>query len=127
MGVGNHTQHCAMQHVQPAVLGGVVFTGIHAMQGVPLTPMLAATNVGFLYAYGVMVCPMEEISGRRSSLHNFLSGAILGYAGVAGGRVGIPFNLEVPMMMNRIPLPIGGAIVYGAIGWAFAAFQGKPM
>ena len=122
-----YTQQCAVQHVKPAIIGGSVFTAIHAIQGASLTPQLAATNIGGLYVYGVLVCPMEELSGRQSAVHNFLSGAILGYAGVAGGRVGIPFNLEAPMLINRVPLPIGGALVYGAIGWAFAAFQGKPI
>ena len=124
---GYYTQQCAIRHVQPAVIAGSVFTAIHAVQGAPLTPQLAVTNIGFIYAYGALTCPMEEVHMRQSAWHNFLSGAILGYAGVAGHRVGIPFQLETAFLTNRIPLPVGGALVYGGIGMAIALFQGKPM
>ena len=104
----------------------VFFTAV-AVTSAPISPQLFATNVGAIYAYGALICPMEEITRRRSSMHNFLSGAILGYAGVASQRIGIPFNLELAFHVNRIPLPIGGALVYGGIGMAIALFQGKPL
>ena len=124
---GAHTTNCAVQHIMPACIGGGIFSAIHAAQGAPISPQLFATNVGAIYAYGALICPMEEITRRRSSMHNFLSGAILGYAGVASQRIGIPFNLELAFHVNRIPLPIGGALVYGGIGMAIALFQGKPL
>ena len=96
-------------------------------QGAHLTPQLAATNIGFLYAYGALHCPLEEATGRQSLLHSFAVGSLLGYAGVASRSVGIPFNLEYTFYANRIPVAVGGALVYGGIGAAFAAFQGKPL
>ena len=122
-----YTQQCAVRHVTPAIMGGALFTAIHGMQGAPLTPQLAATNIGFLYAFGVLHCPMEEFSGRQSLMHSFASGAVLGYLGVANRLVGLPFNLEYTFYMNRVPLAAGGALVYGAIGATIAAFQGKPL
>ena len=125
--VGYHTQKCAIGHIMPSVLFGGAFTALNAVQGAPITPQGAAMNIGFLYLYGALVCPMEELSRRQTAWHNLASGGILGYAGVAGGRVGIPFGLEYTFMMNRVPLPVGGAVVYGAMGFAMAAVMGKPL
>ena len=104
-----------------------MWQGIHVFQGAHLTPQLAATNIGFLYAYGALHCPLEEISGRQSLMHSFAVGGVLGYVAVASRSVGIPFNLEHIFLSNRIPIAVGGALVYGGIGAAMAAFQGKPL
>ena len=101
--------------------------GISVFQGAPLTPQLAATNIGFLYAYGALHCPLEELTGRQSLMHSFAVGGLLGYLGVASGSVGIPFNLEYTFRSNRIPVALGGALVYGGIGAAVAALQGKSL
>jgi hypothetical protein len=122
-----HTVRCASDHVPTAIVGGAVFSALHVAQGARPTPQLAASNIGFLYAYGALICPMEDIQGRRSSVHNFLSGSILGYIGIVRGHIGVPFNLEAPMLVNRVPLPVGGALVYGSLAYLIASFQGKSL
>jgi hypothetical protein len=108
---------------------GSVFTAISVAQGARLTPHLAGMNIGGLYVYNILQCPMEGIHGRESSLHNAASGAILGYIGVASRQLGIPF-LD-PYFFMRYPQlsqPLAGAAVYGAITFAFAAaLGGKPI
>ena len=122
-----HTLQCATAHVPTACIGGAIFTGLNVMQGARLTPRLAVANVGFLYAFGALICPMEELHQRRSLAHNFISGATLGYLAVAGGHIGIPFGFETAFIVQRIPLPLGGALVYGGIAAAIAGFQGKSL
>ena len=44
--------------------------------------------------YNAMQCPMETLNGRRSSTHNMIAGGVLGYLGVASGKLGVPFMLQ---------------------------------
>ena len=113
---GASTVGCLASNIQPAVLMGGAFTALHIYQGAPPTPQLAATNIGFLYAYGALQCPMEALTGRQSWTHNALSGGILGYLAYERGLTGIPFNLEYTFLARRIPLPAGAALVYGVDG-----------
>uniref|UniRef100_A0A7S2NP70 Uncharacterized protein n=1 Tax=Haptolina brevifila TaxID=156173 RepID=A0A7S2NP70_9EUKA len=108
------------------MMGGV-FTVLRAAQGAPLTPQLATVNIGFLYAYGALQCPMEALTMRRSWTHNLLAGGILGHMAFERGLAGIPFNLETTFLANRIPPSMGAAVVYGAMGAALAIFAGKPL
>ncbi len=73
-----------------------------------------------------MQCPMEAIHGRRSALHNGISGAILGYVGVSTHRIGIPF--VDPFSLMRYPFispAMAGAAVYGSFGLGLAMLGGK--
>jgi hypothetical protein len=106
---------------------GGVFTVLNVVQGAPLTPQLAAVNVGFLYAYSALLCPMEALTGRRSWAHNLIAGGTLGYVAFERGIAGIPFNLESTFLMRRVPLSLGAAMVYGGMGATLAIFQGKPL
>ena len=124
---GASTVGCLASNIQPAVLMGGAFTALHIYQGAPPTPQLAATNIGFLYAYGALQCPMEALTGRQSWTHNALSGGILGYLAYERGLTGIPFNLEYTFLARRIPLPAGAALVYGSMGAALAMIAGKRL
>lgn len=121
---------CAERSVKPAVGNGVILTLLMAMQNpgaMSNLPMAFALNCGAVYGYFVVQCPMEAIHGRQSLLHNVAAGGTLGYLGVASGRVGIPFNLEPTFYINRIPLPVGGALVYGGLAAVFGAIGGKAL
>jgi len=107
---------------------GTLFTGMDAMQGARFTPTRFAGNVGFSFAYGALVCPMQAMNGgRESAVHNFLSGATVGAIIVSVGG-GIPF--VSPDFFWRYPnvRPVMmGAGVYGSLGGAMAVFSGKPI
>ena len=75
-----------------------------------------------------MICSLETVSGRRSSIHNGIAGATLGYIGVQKGKIGIPgvdsyFFYRYP----RISPPMMGAVVYGSTCWILAAMFGKDV
>ena len=118
---------CLIGNIIPAATMGGVFTVLNVVQGAPLTPQLAAVNVGFLYAYSALQCPMEALTGRRSWAHNLIAGGTLGYVAFERGIAGIPFNLESTFLMRRVPLSLGAAMVYGGMGATLAIFQGKPL
>mmetsp|Transcript_98 Transcript_98/g.220 ORF Transcript_98/g.220 Transcript_98/m.220 type:complete len:135 (+) Transcript_98:24-428(+) len=125
---GAGTVGCLLGNIQPAVFMGGAFTAFNVFyQGAPLTPQLAVTNVGFLYAYGALQCPMEALTGRKSWTHNALAGGVLGYAAYQHGVIGIPFNLGHACHARRIPLPAGAALVYGSMGAVLAMVAGKPL
>ena len=116
-----------MGNVMPAAIMGSVFSVVHVVQGAPLNPQMLAANIGFLYAYGALQCPMEALTNRRSWTHNLLAGGTLGYVAVERGLAGIPFNLDHVFYARRIPLPVGGALVYGGMAAALAMFSGKRL
>lgn len=82
---------------------------------------------GFLFTYSGLQCPMEQLHRRKSLLHNFAAGSILGYIGVSGGFVGIPFmqNVTLPKVLRSRQAFLGAGI-YGTLAMAFGAFSGKP-
>ena len=108
------------------VMGGA-FTALHVYQGARPTPQLAAVNIGFLYAYGALQCPMEALTGRHSWTHNAVAGGILGYVAYERGVLGIPFNLEHNFRARQVPLAAGAALVYGSMGAVMAMIAGKPL
>ena len=124
---GAGTVGCLFGNIMPATVMGGAFTALHVFQGAQPTPQLAATNIGFLYVYGALQCPMEALTGRQSWMHNALAGGILGYAAYEHGAIGIPFNLENTFRARRVPLAAGAALVYGAMGAGLAMFAGKPL
>ena len=90
--------------------------------------------MGGLYLYNILQCPMEAVHGRQSAWHNVASAGMLGYIGVATGRLGIPFvggSSSASSFFYKYPFvspPMVGAGVYGAIGFVFAAvLGGKPL
>ena len=54
-----------------------------------VTPLRVAGNMGFLYAYGALQCPLEYIHGRRSLAHNGLAAGIIGGYAVSRGWIGM--------------------------------------
>jgi hypothetical protein len=119
---------CLTRPVVTSLTLGGLFTGLSVAQGARFTPRLAALNIGGLYVYNILTCPMEAIHGRSSAWHNACSGAILGYVGVSRGMLGIPF--VDPYFFYRHPQlspPLTGAAVYGALSLALVAvLGGKP-
>jgi len=110
----------------PSVMFGSLFTAIGMAQGVPFSPPMAALNIGGIYAYNVLQCPMVAIHGRESAWHNTASGAILGYVGVQSRVLGIPFVDESFFWRNpQVPRPMVGALIYGGITTAFAMLSDK--
>jgi hypothetical protein len=124
-----YQKNCMTRPIGSSLIMGSVFTAISVAQGQPLTPRLAGMNIGGLYLYNILQCPMEGIHGRESSLHNAASGAILGYIGVASRQLGIPFLDPYTLMRYpQISPPLAGAAVYGAMTFVFAAaLGGKPI
>lgn len=111
----------------PAAVWGGVWTALDVAQGRRLSPTLAATHIGGIYLYFAIQCPMEAIHGRPSAWHNVLAGATLGYIGVSAGRLGVPFVDATFFYRNpQLSPPLVGAVVYGAIGGAFAILGNKP-
>jgi hypothetical protein len=124
-----HTVGCASRGITPAVGNGVILTILQGMQGTTMPaqlPVSFAINTAFVYSYVVLQCPMEAIHGRQSLLHNALSGATLGYLGVSARQLGL-FNLEATFLVNRVPLPLGGALVYGSLAAVLGAIGGKRL
>ena len=124
-----HTIGCAQGAVTPALSNGVLLTLLQSMGGPPPPAQMAMVfgmNCAFVYSYFVVQCPMEALHGKQSLLHNGIAGSAMGYLGVQSGKLGM-FNLEYTFMMNRIPLPIGGAMVYGALAAALGALGGKRL
>lgn len=116
-----------MDPVVPSIVFGGAFTAISVVQGFPFTPHLAMLNVGGIYVYQALQCPMVAIHRRESALHNTLSGAILGYVGVQSFGLGVPFVDPNFFYRNpRVSPAMAGAAVYGGIGTAFAILGGKP-
>mmetsp|Transcript_29826 Transcript_29826/g.70890 ORF Transcript_29826/g.70890 Transcript_29826/m.70890 type:complete len:134 (-) Transcript_29826:117-518(-) len=124
---GMGTVSCLFGNIPSAVVMGGAFTALHVYQGARPTPQLAAVNIGFLYAYGALQCPMEALTGRHSWTHNAVAGGILGYVAYERGVLGIPFNLEHNFRARQVPLAAGAALVYGSMGAVMAMIAGKPL
>ena len=125
----NQMEACLIRPIFPAGFYGGIFTGIDILQGLPKehAPKIFARNFGFIYAYNVLQCPMEAIHGRKSLIHNFMAGGILGYIAVVKNIAGIPFvDSSFFIRYPQMTPPIMGALVYGAMGGAFGALSGKP-
>lgn len=124
-----YQKDCLSRPVVTSITLGSIFTAVSVMQGARLTPRLAALNIGGLYCYNVLQCPMEAVHGRRSALHNAAAGAVLGYVGVSAGMLGIPF-VEHSFFYRypQLSPAVTGAAVYGGISLLLAtALGGKPI
>ena len=123
-----YQRNCWMEPIIPSMVFGGVFSGLDAMRGLPLTVYGVGTYMGGIYVYSALQCPMEAMSdGRKSWMHNVLSGGTLGYIGVSSGRLGIPFI--DPRFLYRHPQvspPMLAFAVYGGMGGFLAALGGKP-
>lgn len=127
--MADYTTRCAVGATTPAVANGAMLT---LMQGVAsggftamnALPMQLAMNSTFVWTYLVLQCPLEAIQGRQSLWHNVFAGGTLGYLGAATNRVGL-FGMEYTFLANRIPLAVGGALVYGTMGGVLGALGGK--
>ena len=126
----NQMEACLIRPIFPAGLYGGIFTGIDILRGLPKehAPKIFARNFGVIYAYNVLQCPMEAIHGRKSLIHNFMAGGILGYVGVKKQMIGIPFvDALLFIRYPQLSPPIVGALVYGAFGLALGAMGGKEL
>jgi hypothetical protein len=126
--IENMNSQCLTAPIVPSCVLGGAFSAIDVLtQGARFTPNLLMTNVGGLYCYWAIQCPMEAIHGRQSAFHNVLAGATIGYLGVANGRLGVPFVDYTFFYRNpNISPPLAGALVYGLLGGGFAMIGGKP-
>ncbi len=108
---------------------GTVFSAFDTMRGAGrFTPQGAASYAAFLYTYNAIQCPMEDIHGRRSAIHNFLASGMLGFFGVQRGVLGIPFiDSSVFYRYPSLRPPTVGFVVYGGIGGLFGVLGGKPI
>ncbi|GKZ00177.1 hypothetical protein MPSEU_000970900 [Mayamaea pseudoterrestris] len=120
--------HCMQRAVGPSIIFGGAFTAIDVvLQGAKLTPTLAATNIGGIFVYNVIQCPMEAISGRQSAWHNVFAAATLGGAGVHTGKLGIPFvDATFFYRYPSVSPMMAGAAVYGLLGGVLATLGNKP-
>lgn len=123
------TVDCLAQPVVPSLVIGGAFTAFDMLtRGARFSPNLAMTNIGGLYLFWSLQCPMEAIHGRQSAWHNILSGATIGYLGVSSGRLGVPFVDYTFFYRNpRISPPLAGAAVYGGIAGCLAMLGNKPL
>jgi hypothetical protein len=124
-----YQKHCATQPIIPSLTMGAALTALDLFQGASLSPQRVGVNVGGLYLYHILQCPMEAISGGPSALHNMASGGIIGYLGVSAGILGVPFMDGYFFMRNpSIPPAVAGAVVYGGIAGIIATvLGGKPL
>jgi hypothetical protein len=86
---------------------------------------ITGTYMAGLYIYNIVQCPMEAFHGRQSLLHNFAAAGMLGYVGVAQGRMGIPFINPYTLIGSPLKPEIVAFGVYGGMAAAFAALGGK--
>lgn len=108
------------------MMGGVFSALDVVTTGAKITPQGVASYAAFIYTYNAIQCPMEEIHGRRSALHNVIAGGLMGYLGVSSGRIGIPFIDSSFFYRNPSIRPELVAFgVYGGMGGAFAMLGGK--
>mmetsp|Transcript_31137 Transcript_31137/g.29982 ORF Transcript_31137/g.29982 Transcript_31137/m.29982 type:complete len:130 (-) Transcript_31137:313-702(-) len=124
----NYQKHCLTEPVLPSIMFGGVFSALDTMRGIPFTPQGVVVYVGGIYVYSALQCPMEAMSGgRKSWMHNVLSGGTLGYLGVQSGRMGIPFvGSRFLYRYPQLSPPMVAFAVYGGMGGLFAAIGGKP-
>jgi hypothetical protein len=123
-----YQRHCLTEPAASACIFGRAFAAMSVIQGAALTPRLLGTNIGFLYAYSAVQCPMEAVSGRRSAVHNMLAAGGMGAVGVSTGQLGIP--LLDHSFFYRYPQikPVqAGFCVYGLVGLAFGVLSGKTL
>ena len=92
-----------------------------------MSPQGFAINIGALYTYHVLQCPMEALHGRRSVLHNGLAAGTLGAVGVQAGILGVPFVPPAVLYSPRYnPVAIAFG-VYGGLAMAIGSLTGKGM
>lgn len=126
--ISSYQKDCFTKPIPSAVVMGGVFSAFDVAMGQRITPKSVGSYMAFIYTYNAMQCPMEEIHGRRSALHNAISGGIIGCIGVTTHRIGIPFI--DPHTLHRYPfVPPGMAAfcVYGGLGLGLAMLGGKPL
>jgi hypothetical protein len=122
-----YQQDCLTRPIGQSLTMGSIFTALSVFQGQRLTPRLAGINIGGLYLYYILQCPMQAIHGRESALHNGAAGGILGYIGVNSGQLGIPFvSYNFFMRYPQLSPALTGAAVYGGMALAISA-GGKPI
>eukprot|EP00929_Paragymnodinium_shiwhaense_P006974 TRINITY_DN110927_c0_g1_i1.p1 TRINITY_DN110927_c0_g1~~TRINITY_DN110927_c0_g1_i1.p1 ORF type:complete len:134 (-),score=17.99 TRINITY_DN110927_c0_g1_i1:48-449(-) len=122
-----YQQSCLTSPVMPSLMWGTGFSLLGAMQGMPITPLGLATNCGLIYVYNAIQCPMEALHGKRSLLHNVAAGGLIGYYGVQGGRIGIPFlDSRFFYRYPKVTPPMAAFAVYGGLaGILGGALGGK--
>ena len=122
-----HQQDCLTRPVTSSILWGSIFTGVNVAQGAPLSPQSFAVNIGGLYVYSALQCPMEAIQGRPSLLHNGAAAGTIGAIGVQAGFLGVPFVPPHVLYSPRYnPLAIAFA-VYGGLAMTVGSLSGKPI
>ena len=125
-GSRSHYERCLTDPLLSSAVFGTIFAGVDVAQGARFTPARAASYAGGIWVYNALQCPMEDIHGRESLLHNVAAGGILGYVGVSSGRLGIPFVDAMTFYRHPWLRPQVAAIaVYGGMAGAMAGLGGK--
>ena len=121
--------HCLQRSIGTCLTVGGLFTAYDVVaRGATLTPRLAVTNIGGLYVYNILQCPMEAVHGKASLLHNVAAGGLLGYIGVRHHFLGIPFvDGYFFMRYPQASPPLVGFAVYGGIAGLLASLSGKAL
>lgn len=130
VGQDYHLKTCLVAPVFSSIVFGGVFSGLDYARGDSgaLLPKRIGQNMLFIYLYHALQCPFEVIHGRRSLIHNGISGGILGYIGVSQNRIGIPFvGSELFWKYPSLRPATVGAVMYGGIGMFFGALGGKQL
>eukprot|EP00466_Bigelowiella_natans_P021155 jgi/Bigna1/64843/fgenesh1_kg.86_\ len=123
----HYTPHCLTSHFIPSCVAGGLFYGVQDVMLGGARPSIEGFGryAAIIYTYNALQCPLEAIQGRRSILHNVVSGGILGYVGVSKGWVGIPFiDYSFFYRYPRITPPMVGAGMYATMAYAFGALGG---
>eukprot|EP00567_Pseudictyota_dubia_P017431 CAMPEP_0197448770 /NCGR_PEP_ID=MMETSP1175-20131217/18911_1 /TAXON_ID=1003142 /ORGANISM="Triceratium dubium, Strain CCMP147" /LENGTH=136 /DNA_ID=CAMNT_0042980663 /DNA_START=26 /DNA_END=436 /DNA_ORIENTATION=+ len=123
-----HYSQCLTGPMMSSAVFGTLFAGMDVMQGARFTPSRAGFYILGVYAFNAFQCPMEAIHGRQSLLHNGLSAGILGYAGVSGGYLGVPFlDHSVFWRYPWLRMEMAAFGIYGTIAMALGALGGKQL
>jgi hypothetical protein len=124
----NFSKNCLISPIYPSLIGSSIFTGIDYMTGsyYKIGQTFAFYSAS-LYCYNILVCSMEMIHKKRSSLHNVLSAGTLGYLGTSSGYVTPPFYHTMASSFPRMSPASMSFLAYGGLAFIFATAAGKPL
>ena len=123
-----YQRHCLTAPLPSSIMFGGAFSAMHIFQGAQPSPALFARNIGFIYVYHALQCPMEGVHGRRSLAHNGLAAGGMGFWAVSAGQASVPF-LDGSFFYKypAVKPPVAAFAVYGLIGMIAGSLGGKQL